>query len=183
MKILGKNNVALVTWHESHFHHLYPIANNPNIAKNLRDAFPKPYTIHDARFWIEYNVKFNPPQNFAIEYNDTLVGSIGGEICKDELRTNMEIGFWIAESHWGKGIASEALVLYTEYLLDKFPNIKRIYSQVFDYNIASMKVFEKAGFEPEAILKDAYIKDDKVGDIFQYVIIRAEVDKATRAED
>lgn len=177
MKICGKNNISLVRWHEGHFHQLYPIANNPKIAANLRDAFPQPYTIHDARHWIEHNIKFTPPQNFAIEFEDHLVGSIGGEIGKEELRTNIEIGFWIAEAYWGKGIATQALMLYTEHLLERFPEIKRIYSQVFDFNTASMKVLENAGYVPEAILKDAYIKNGKVGDLFQYVIIRSEVEK------
>jgi ribosomal-protein-alanine N-acetyltransferase len=177
MKIQGKGNVSLVTWHEGHYHSLYPIANNPNIAKNLRDSFPSPYTIHDSRHWIEHNQKFNPPQNFAIEYEGKLVGSVGGEIGKDELRTNMEIGFWVAEQFWGKGIATQAVQLFTEYVLEKFPNIKRIYARVFDFNVPSMKILENAGYEPEAILKHAYIKNGKVGDLFQYVIIREEVEK------
>jgi RimJ/RimL family protein N-acetyltransferase len=180
MKITGKGNIALVRWNEDHFHNLYPIANNPNIAKNLRDTFPNPYTIHDARHWIEHNIKFNPPQNFAIEYHDQLVGSVGGEIGKDELRTNLEIGFWVAEAFWGKGIATEAVQIYTEYILDRFPEIKRIYSQVYDFNTTSMKVLENAGYVAEAILKDAYIKDGKVGDLFQYVIVRSEVEKVAR---
>lgn len=180
MKITGKGNIALARWNEGHFHKLYPIANNPNIAKNLKDTFPQPYTIHDARHWIEHNIKFNPSQNFAIELDEQLVGSVGGEICKDELRTSLEIGFWVAEPFWGKGIATEAVQLYCEYVLEKFPQIKRIFSQVFDYNTASMKVLEKSGFIPEAILRDAYIKDDKIGDIFQYVIIRSEVEKADK---
>ncbi|AFL84062.1 acetyltransferase, ribosomal protein N-acetylase [Belliella baltica DSM 15883] len=180
MKITGKGNIALVRWNDGHFHNLYPIANNPKIAQNLRDTFPHPYTIHDARHWIEHNMKFNPPQNFAIEYNDQLVGSVGGEIGKDELRTNLEIGFWVAEPFWGKGIATEAVQLYAEYILDKFAEIKRIYSQVYDFNTSSMKVLENAGFIPEAILKDAYIKNGKIGDLFQYVIIRSEVEKEER---
>ena len=69
MLIEGEREIHLVTWNESHFHQLYPIANNPKIAMNLRDSYPHPYTIHDARHWIEHNQKFNPAQNFAIEYD------------------------------------------------------------------------------------------------------------------
>lgn len=177
MKIEGKRNISLVTWNDTHFHQLYPLANNLNIAKNLRDSFPHPYTIHDARHWIEYNYKFNPPQNFAIEYAGELAGSIGCEIGKNELRTNMEVGFWIGEPFWGKGIATEAVVLFTEYALSKFPQVQRIYAQVFDTNVPSMKVLENAGFEPEAILRHAYIKDGIVGDLFQFVLLREEVEK------
>ena len=179
MKILGKGKVNLATWHDGHFHHLYPIANNPKIAKNLRDSFPSPYTIHDARHWIEHNQKFNPPQNFAIEYNGVLAGSIGCQIGKDELRTNMELGFWLGENFWGKGIATEAVQLFTEYALARFPAVKRIFAQCFDYNQASIKVLENAGFEPEAILRHGFIKDGVIGDLYQYVIIREEVEKHT----
>jgi RimJ/RimL family protein N-acetyltransferase len=67
--------------------------------------------------------------------------------------------------------------LFTEYALEKFPAIKRIYAQVFDFNVPSMKILENSGYEPEAILRHAYIKNGKVGDLFQYVIIREEVEK------
>ncbi|RZS95109.1 GNAT family N-acetyltransferase [Cecembia calidifontis] len=177
MKIEGKRNISLVTWNDDHFHQLYPLANNLKIAKNLRDSFPHPYTIHDARHWIEYNYKFNPAQNFAIEFAGELAGSVGCEIGKNELRTNMELGFWIGEPFWGKGIATEAVILFTEYALSKFPQIQRIYAQVFDNNVPSMKVLENAGFEPEAILRHAYIKDGIVGDLFQFVLLREEVEK------
>jgi RimJ/RimL family protein N-acetyltransferase len=177
MKLQGKGNICLVTWNEGHYHHLYPIANNPKIAKNLRDSFPSPYTIHDARHWIEHNQKFNPPQNFAIEYEGRLAGSVGCEIGKNELRTNMEVGFWLGEAFWGKGIATEALQLFTEYALEKFPEVLRIYAQVYDFNVPCMKVLENSGYEPEAILRHAYIKNGKIGDLFQYVIVREEVEK------
>lgn len=173
MLIEGEREIQLVTWSESHFHQLYPIANNPKIAMNLRDSYPHPYTIHDARHWIEHNQKFNPAQNFAIEFEGRLAGAIGAERGKDELRTNMELGFWVGEPFWGKGIATEVVKLYTDYLFDKF-DIQRIYAQVFDFNGESMNVLEKAGYIPEAILKKGFIKRGTVGDLFQYVRVRGE---------
>ncbi|ERM83406.1 GNAT family acetyltransferase [Rhodonellum psychrophilum GCM71 = DSM 17998] len=177
MIISGNKSISLVSWQDGHFHSLYPLANNPNIAKNLKDSYPQPYTIHDARFWIEHNQKFNPPQNFAIEFEGKLAGSIGCEIGKNELSTNLELGFWIGEPFWGKGIATEAVQLYSEYVIEKFPEIKRIYAQVYDFNFACMKVLENAGYVPEAILKHGYIKNGEVGDLFQYVMIRDDVEK------
>ncbi|WP_026955879.1 GNAT family N-acetyltransferase [Algoriphagus vanfongensis] len=173
MIISGERDINLVTWNEAHFHQLYPLANNPKIAMNLKDSFPQPYTIHDARHWIEHNQKFNPPHNFAIEFEGKLAGAIGCDRGKDELRTNMELGFWIGESFWGKGIATEAVKLFTQHLLDRF-DIQRIYAQVYDFNVESMNVLEKAGYIPEAILKKAFVKRGEVGDIFQYVKIRGE---------
>lgn len=149
------------------------MANNPKIALNLKDSFPQPYTIHDARHWIEHNQKFNPPQNFAIEFEGRLAGSVGSERGKDELRTNMELAFWIGEPFWGKGIATEAVKIYTKYIFEKF-DIERIFAQVYDFNGQSMNVLEKAGYFPEAILKNAFVKNATVGDIFQYVNIRGE---------
>jgi ribosomal-protein-alanine N-acetyltransferase len=173
MHIEGEREIHLTTWNESHFHQLYSIANNPKIAMNLRDSYPQPYTIHDARHWIEHNQKFNPAQNFAIEFEGRLVGAIGAERGKDELRTNMELGFWVGEPYWGKGIATEAVKLYTKYIFEKF-DIHRIYAQVFDFNGESMSVLEKAGYIPEAILKGGFIKRGTVGDLFQYVMVRGE---------
>ncbi len=173
MIINGEREINLVSWNEAHFHNLYPLANNPKIAMNLRDSYPQPYTIHDARHWIEHNQKFNPPQNFAIEFDGKLAGSIGSERGKDELRTNMEMTFWIGEQFWGKGIATEAVKLYSDYIFQKF-DIQRLYAQVYDFNGQSMSVLEKAGFIPEAILKKGFIKTGVVGDIFQYVMIRGE---------
>ena len=172
MVIEGKKGINLVTWNESHFHQLYPLANNPKIAMSLKDNFPQPYTIHDARFWIEYNQKFNPPKNFAIEFEGRLAGSIGAERGKNELRTNMELSFWVGQPFW-KGIATEAVKIFTHFLFEKF-EIERIFSQIFDYNEEAMKVLEKAGFSPEAILKYGFIKRGRVGDLFQFVKIRGE---------
>jgi len=171
MTIKGENGITLTTWTDSHFHKLYPLANNPNIAKNLKDSYPQPYTIHDARHWIEYNQKFNPPQNLAIEYNGQLVGAIGCERGKDELRTNMEIGFWVGEAFWGKGIATEAVRVFTKYLFEKF-DVQRLFAQIYDFNIPSMRVLEKAGFQAEAVLKNAFVKHGEIGDLFQYVKLR-----------
>jgi len=85
----------------------------------------------------------------------------------------VELGFWVGEPFWGKGIATEAVKLYTKYILEKF-DIERIYAHVYDFNGESMSVLEKAGYIPEAILKKAYVKRGKTGDIFQYVVIRDE---------
>ena len=102
-----------------------------------------------------------------------MAGAIGAERGKDELRTNMELGFWVGEPFWGKGIATEAVKLYTAYIFEKF-DIERIYAQVYDFNGESMNVLEKAGYIPEAILKKGFIKRGTVGDIFQYVRVRGE---------
>ncbi|GGZ18369.1 N-acetyltransferase [Echinicola pacifica] len=171
MKIQGENSIALVSWGQDHFHKLYPLANNIRISQNLKDSFPHPYTLHDARAWIEHNIKFTPSQNFAIEMDGKLVGAIGGVIGKEELRTNMEIGFWLGEAYWGQGIATEALKLFVPYIFQRFP-IHRVYAQVYENNLASMRVLEKSGFVEEAILKFGYIKNDQIGDLFQYVRLR-----------
>ncbi|AGA77710.1 GNAT family N-acetyltransferase [Echinicola vietnamensis] len=171
MKIEGENGITLHTWGGQHFHKLYPLANNPAIAKNLKDSFPQPYTLHDARFWIEHNIKFNPPHNFAIEQNGQLVGAIGIHKGENELRTNMELGFWLGEPYWGQGIATEAVRLFVPYLFKNF-EVQRVFATVYDFNIPCMRVLQKAGFEEEAILKGGFIKNNKIGDIFQFVVLR-----------
>lgn len=174
IRIEGTEQVALVSWSEAHIHQLYPLANNPKIAMNLRDSFPQPYTVHDARAWVESNQKFNPPRNLAIEWQGKLAGGVGCELGKDELRVNAELGFWIGEPFWGKGIATQSVSLFTTYIFGG-TEVRRIFAQVFDFNGQSMHVLEKAGYEPEAILKDAYCKRGIIGDLFQYVKIKGEV--------
>ena len=69
--------------------------------------------------------------------------------------------FWIGEPFWGKGIATEAVNLYTKYIFEKF-DIERIFAQVYDFNGQSMNVLEKAGYFPEAILKKLSLKTAQV---------------------
>ena len=146
---------------------LAKLANNKKIWDNLRDYFPYPYNENDADFFIKLTEQENPKQNFGIEYNGKLCGVIGLIIQKDVYRKSAEIGYWIGEPYWGMGIATKAVELITVYGFNTL-NLNRIYTGVFEYNTASMKVLEKNGFEKEGIFKKAVFKNEKFFDEHRY---------------
>jgi len=94
--------------------------NNYNIYKYLRDYFPYPYSEKIAKEWLNFVLSQVPETNFAIANGEELIGSIGFTIQKDVNRYSAEIGYWLAEPYWGKGIAAEALTKLTEYAFSKF---------------------------------------------------------------
>lgn len=142
---------------------LAKLANNKNIWDNLRDYIPYPYDENDADYFINLTLQEEPKQNFGITYNNELCGVIGVILQKDVYRKSGEIGYWIGEPYWGKGIATKAVELITTYGFDKL-QLHRIYAGVFDYNTASIKVLEKNGFQPEGIFKNAIFKNEKLYD-------------------
>ena len=141
-------------------------ANNRKIWINLRDRFPSPYSVDDAISWIEVAVK-EPDRIQAIEVDGKAVGCIGVDLHKDIERVSGEIGYWIGEPYWGRGITTEAVRAVCTPYFNSF-DLSRIYAGVLAWNPASVRVLEKAGFQKEGILKNAVIKDGKVMDSLLY---------------
>jgi len=160
--------VTLRKWKRSDVDALAKIANNKNIADSLRDLFPFPYKKKDAKTWIE-NVKKDEPQaNFCIEADGLVAGSIGFVLKEDVYRKNAEVGYFIGEEFWGRGIATEAIRQIMEHIQNNF-DVVRIYAEVFEHNIASMKALEKNGFHLEGIRKKAVIKNGVIMDDYVWV--------------
>jgi len=132
-------------------------ANNINVARQLRDRFPHPYTRSDARGFID-QVLTNPPQtNFAIDAGGEAVGGIGFVPGTDVERYSAEIGYWLGETFWGRGIATEAVSLVTDYAFVRF-NLLRLFALPFADNVGSARVLEKAGYALEGILRRSSVK-------------------------
>lgn len=146
-------------------------ANNQKIWLNVRDAFPHPYTRRDAEDWIHNASSDQPMISFAIEVEGAAAGGIGLVLQTDIFRRSAEIGYWLGEVYWGRGIVSEAVKAFTEWGFANF-DLGRIYAGVFEWNPSSARVLEKAGFEFEARLKKAIIKDGRIGDELIYAITR-----------
>jgi [ribosomal protein S5]-alanine N-acetyltransferase len=147
---------------------LVKYANNDQIFKNLTDDFPNPYTWKAAEDWIKLCETETNPTNFAIEINHEAVGGVGLVLGKGIRRHTAEIGYWLGEPFWGQGIMTAIVSEMTNYTFDNF-DIYRLAATAFEYNHASMKVLEKAGFSFEAILKQNSIKNDKLWDDHIYV--------------
>ncbi|SEC51949.1 Protein N-acetyltransferase, RimJ/RimL family [Tenacibaculum sp. MAR_2009_124] len=139
------------------------LLNNKNIWDHLRNYIPFPYTEKDAKDFINMIHKEDLLQNFVIEYNGKLSGVIGLTLQKDIYTNSAELGYWLGEPFWGKGIMTQAIKLMIEIGFSKL-DLRRIYAGVFAFNIGSMKALEKNGFEKEGVFKHAVIKNEKVYD-------------------
>jgi RimJ/RimL family protein N-acetyltransferase len=168
---LKLNKYTLRTWQPGDEESLIHNANNRNVWINLRDSFPHPYTSADARNWIQKANTEAPVRNFAIVVEGKAVGGIGFIPREDVYRKSAEIGFWLGEEYWGRGIMTEALRAVTEYAFANY-DLCRLYAGVFEWNQASMRVLEKAGYHLEARLKKSVTKEGKTIDEFLYATIR-----------
>jgi ribosomal-protein-alanine N-acetyltransferase len=146
-------------------------ANSRRIWLNVRDHFPHPYTRDDARAWLERVVGAEPESQFAIEIEGTVAGGIGLMLQEDVARVSAELGYWLGEVHWGRGVMSAAVRALTEFGFAAF-ELRRIYALVFEWNPASMRVLEKAGFTFEGRMRQAVIKDGRVMDQMIYARVR-----------
>lgn len=146
-------------------------ANNRNVWINLRDRFPHPYTVNDARRWLDMVVGHTPETNFAIAVADQAVGGIGFTVQHDVARRSAEIGYWLGEQFWGRGITTEALVAVTDHAFSNY-DVCRLYAYVFDWNCASARVLEKAGYAYEGRMKKSVTKDGQTIDQLMYAIVR-----------
>lgn len=155
-------NVILRKWKKDDAESLVQLANNKKISDNLRDVFPHPYTLKDAGEWIALNEKRTLQTNFVIDVDSQLSGSCGLFVKEDVYRCSAEIGYWIGEPFWGKGVATEAIKQLLEKIYTNFPTIIRIYAEVFEHNKASMRVLEKNGFHLESIRQKAVIKNNMI---------------------
>ncbi len=143
------------------------LANNFKVWENLRDLFPHPYSESDAAFFIDLCSKHDPQQNFAIEYQGELCGVIGLTPQQDVYRKTSEIGYWLGEPFWGKGIATKAVELMTRRGFEELGFV-RIHTGIFEHNIGSMRVLEKNGYKKEAIFKKNIFKNGKTCDEHRY---------------
>jgi [ribosomal protein S5]-alanine N-acetyltransferase len=165
-------SIVLRPWSILDAEQLAKIADNKRIADNLRDGFPFPYSLKDAREWLNIILPENyPPRFFSISLDDKIVGSIGLVTKTDIYRKNFEIGYFLSEQHWGKGIATNAIKAATAYAFRDF-DVVRIYAEPFSDNAGSRKALEKAGYILEASLKHNVIKNGIIKDSCIYSVLK-----------
>jgi RimJ/RimL family protein N-acetyltransferase len=149
-------------------------ANNWKVARNLRDVFPHPYTQEDARRWIERNAAIEGPTlDFALVLDGEAVGSVGLIPRSDILRCSIEVGYWLAEPFWGRGLVPEAVAAVVGYAFATFPDVTVVVAHHLASNPASGRVLEKCGFRLDGRLRQAAIKNGVVQDLLLYSRTRA----------
>lgn len=149
---------------------------NRKIQDNLRDGLPYPYTEQDGADYISSMLSANENDTFAfaITVDNKVVGSIGVFRQENIHRQTAELGYYVAEEYWGRGIMTEAVKQICEYVFCK-GDILRIYAEPFAYNAASCRVLEKAGFQYEGTLRSNAVKNGKVIDMKMYSLLKTEM--------
>ena len=163
--------IKLRHWNIEDAESLVENANNFEIARFMSDAFPYPYTIENANNFIAFAIKDEPIHIFAIEIDGKAVGGIGIHPQADIMKKNAELGYWLGEKYWGKGIISRAIREIIPFAFKTY-DITRIYARPFGNNVASQKVLEKAGFKLEARIKENIFKNGEYLDELVYAIRR-----------
>ena len=160
---------TLRPYHISDLDSLVQYGNNPKIAANMTDRFPNPYTEEEGKKFIAFATQHSPIRLFAISIDGKAAGGIGLHAQEDIHSRNMELGYWLAEPFWGKGIVSSAISQMVEYGFKTF-DITRIFARPFGTNIGSQRVLEKAGFKLEARFEKTLFKNEKFLDELVYAI-------------
>ncbi|MBC3900652.1 GNAT family N-acetyltransferase [Acetobacterium malicum] len=160
-------------WKMEDAQQLSEILNNQKILANLRDGLPFPYTIDDAKEYIQAMLDADQDQTFAYAITDEerVIGSIG-VFRKDNIHfQTAELGYYIAEPDWGQGHGTRAVKQIGELIFET-TDIIRIFAEPFARNLGSCRILEKAGFQLEGILRKNALKNGRTEDMKLYALVR-----------
>jgi RimJ/RimL family protein N-acetyltransferase len=169
--LLDLGDVKVRSWRKDDLKALVRHANNPKIAANLRDQFPHPYTRRDGIDFLDYARSQEPECAFAIEYGGEAVGGVGFLLGRDIARMSAEMGYWLSEDFWSRGIVTRAVTAMSDWAFDHY-NLTRVFATAFAHNAASIRVLEKAGFVREGILRRSAIKNGVLLDQVLFAKVR-----------
>ena len=154
-------------WHQDDAASLTKHANNRRVWLGLRDLFPHPYAIENAHEFLHQATVEKPTTKFCIDVEGATAGGIGIRLGEDVHRHVGQLGYWLGEEFWDRGIMTEAVSEFVNHCFNKFP-LHRIYAEAYANNPASARVLEKAGFVMEGRLRKNVVKDGKVLDSLLY---------------
>ncbi|WP_343208657.1 GNAT family protein [Anaerolentibacter hominis] len=168
----------LKKWDAAYIDDVTHFANNAKVAANLRNVFPHPYTRTDAKEYI-LACAADPEERQicrAIVAEGHAAGSVGIFCGSDVYEKSAELGYWLAEEYWGRGIMTEAVKRLCRDAFAKF-DIVRIYAEPYARNTGSRRVLEKAGFTLEGIMRRGVYKNGEVLDYCMYGLLKEELDQ------
>ncbi|MBN2308027.1 MAG: GNAT family N-acetyltransferase [Candidatus Hydrogenedentes bacterium] len=149
-------------------------ANNWNVARTLSAIFPHPYTREDAESYIGKWCDQEPPERvFAVVVEGEPAGCVGLHGKEGELARTCEIGYWLSEEYWGRGIMTEVVGMVTAYAFEVL-SIERLEARVFAVNAGSARVLEKNGYQFEGRLRRRVFRDGRLDDELVYAVVRGE---------
>src|SRR5271165_5642541 len=169
--LIDLGDLKVRSWRKGDLDSLVRYANNPNIAANLRDQFPHPYTRFKGASYLVEVRSAQVETSFAVEYGGEAIGGIGFKLGTDIARLSSEMGYWLSEDYWGRGLTTRAVSATSDWAFEQY-KLTRIFAMVFSHNVASMRVLEKAGFEREGLMRRSAIKNGVVLDQVLYAKVR-----------
>ncbi len=170
-------NTVLRPWRQSDLVSLVENANSRAIWLNLRDLFPFPYREEDGRRWLEYATGLDPALHFAIQRDGVAVGGAGVMPGKDVERISGEVGYWLGEAHWGRGLATAGVRELVTYAFTVLA-LRRVFAVPFARNTASVRVLEKVGFRREGLLVESAVKNGKLESQVIYAVTKPEWERS-----
>lgn len=165
---------SLRTWNLGDREALVRKANSRAVWRNMTHMFPHPYTDQDADQWIAQCLEQDPPLDLVIDLSGDLAGVCGIRVGEGVSAYNAEVGYWLGEEHWNRGIATAAFSCFLDYIWDTF-DVARLQASVFAWNPASARVLEKNGFRLEGTRHKAIFKDGELIDEWIYSLLRSDI--------
>ncbi|KAF5594435.1 n-acetyltransferase p20 [Fusarium pseudocircinatum] len=186
-RILETQRLILRRFYPSDAEVMSQAADNKSISKNLRDGFPSPYTLADALYFINnvannfdgagqhcgIFVKANTTENPSSE--PIFIGTIGMMAKNDVYFRTWEMGYWLAETAWGKGYATEAAKALIRWCFETWPELNRIEACANGGNKASQNVLRKSGLVEEGTRRGAVCKNGEMVDEVLFGLLRSEL--------
>ena|SRR2546422_1751396 len=170
-KTISTSYGMIRSWNERDVDTLVKYANNRNVWINMRDGFPHPYTEESARAFLELVSRQDPVTFYAIATPQEAIGGIGVTLNADVHRLTAEMGYWLGEPYWRKGIMTETVTRFTDYVFEEF-GLVRVYAEPYAGNLSSCRVLEKAGYVLEGRLRCSVIKNGQIIDQLMYAKIK-----------
>lgn len=164
------SNCVVREWRREDQPALVQHANNRNVWRNLVHTFPHPYTEAEAETWLQIASSQGRDIHCAIVFDGLAIGGVGVNAGAGISERTGLFGYWVGESHWGKGLATAAARAFVTHLLST-PSFSRLEASVFSWNPASMRVLEKIGFQREGVLRKSVLKDGHLIDSVLYAIV------------
>jgi ribosomal-protein-alanine N-acetyltransferase len=154
-------------------------ANDRRIWRNMSDEFPHPYTYEEARRWIQQCTDAsNDDIHYAIVTPDGPCGGVGLRYLTGNYRHTAEIGYWLGAAHWGHGLTTRVVKAFTHHAFTAHgERLERVHARVFEWNPASCRVLEKAGYAFEGTWRHSCLKDGEIADVHIYSMIRPDFEE------
>ena len=166
MQIGETERLVLKTWSFDDIPQFCALATDPDIMRFIGPGTAWP----DERsaFWIGKQVGLQSGHGFCMwavaeKGSEEFVGCVGLQpMPEDTGLDEVEIGWWVATAHWGKGFATEAARFAHDFAFEQ-AKLPRIVARAYAANVASIRIMEKLG-----MTYDRPFGDGPQGDIVLY---------------